>query len=200
LNQGFIEIAVLAFVAFFVLFRLYMTLGRRTGAERPEPRPQAAQGAPLPRDAGRLAPQLAPTGGAVADEGLMAVVRLDPSFDAAHFLVGARGAYELIVSAYAKGDRDALRGLLTPRVFDSYSTAITEREAKGDPGPELVRLKSAELAEASVTGDVARVAVKFEAELAEGAVGVRDAREKWTFERSARSSDPNWRLARVAAA
>jgi predicted lipid-binding transport protein (Tim44 family) len=49
-------------------------------------------------------------------------------------------------------------------------------------------------------GDIARVTVKFEAELAEGAIGVRDAREKWTFERDVRSPDPNWRLARVTAA
>lgn len=200
LDQGLIEIAVLAFIAAFVLFRLYTTLGKRTGAERPEPRPQPAQGATLPREEvnPRAVPPQAQSG--PAGEGLMAIVRADPGFDVDHFLVGAKSAYDIIVAAYAKGDREALKNLLVPRIYETYAAAIGEREAKGEAGPELVRLKSAEIADASLDNETARVAVKFEAELAEGVHGVRDAREKWTFERDVRSSDPNWRLARVAAA
>ena len=199
MNKGFFEIAVLAFVAAFVLFRLYITLGRRTGAERPEPRPQPAQGE-LPIELTSPAAALAPAATGPAGEGLLAIVRADPQFDVEHFLAGARSAYEIVVNAFAKGDREALRPLLAPRVFDSYVAAIAAREQKGETGPELVRLKSGEIAEASMQGGIARVSVRFEAELAEGAHGVRDAREKWTFEREIRSADPNWRLARVAAA
>jgi hypothetical protein len=81
LDQGFIEILVLAFIAGFILFRLYTTLGRRTGAERPaEPRPAPAQGE-LPPERPTQAP-LAPSAPAgPASEGLMAIVRADPSFD-----------------------------------------------------------------------------------------------------------------------
>ncbi len=199
MDQGFFEIAVLAFIAGFVLFRLYTTLGKRTGAERPEPRPQPAQGE-LPREEIGAPPVSMPAAAGQAGEGLMSIVRADPQFDVEHFVIGARGAYELIVNAFAKGDRDTLRPLLTQRVFDSYVAAIEAREAKGEPGPELVRLRSGEIVDATLTSDVARIAVKFEAELAEGAHGVRDAREKWTFERDIRSNDPNWRLSRVAAA
>ncbi|MGE0596311.1 MAG: Tim44/TimA family putative adaptor protein [Hyphomonadaceae bacterium] len=199
MDQGLFEIAVLAFIAGFVLFRLYTTLGRRTGAERPDPRPQPAQGE-LPReDVGPPpTPAAAPSG--PAGEGLMAILRADPGFDVEHFVAGARSAYEIIVGAFAKGDREGLRPLLTPRVYDSYADAITKREQGGGAGPELVRLRQAEIVDATLEGSIARVAVRFEAELAEGAHGVRDAREKWTFERDVRSSDPNWRLARVSAA
>ncbi len=197
MDQSLLEILILAFVAGFVLFRLYTTLGRRTGSERPA-QPQPAQGE-LPREQ-PLPPKQAPAPNGPAGEGLMAIVRVDPSFDVDHFLVGARGAYELIINAFAKGDKDALRGLLTPRVFDSYVTAITQRAETGGSGPELVRLRNAEISEAELRGDIARVTVRFEAELAEGAHGVRDARERWTFERSIRSPDPNWLLSRVAAA
>jgi predicted lipid-binding transport protein (Tim44 family) len=191
-----IEILVLAFIAGFVLFRLYTTLGKRTGEERPEPAP--AQGE-FPR--GPI-PTPAPPQAAVgpAGEGVAAIERADPDFEAGYFLQGARAAYEMIIGAFAKGDRDTLRGLLTPRVFDSYEAAIAQREQQNGVGPELVRLKSAEIVEAELAGDTARVVVKFEAELAEGAVGVRDARERWTFERNIRSSDPNWLLSRVQAA
>lgn len=197
MDQGLIEILVLAFVAGFVLFRLYTTLGRRTGSERPA-EPQPAQGE-LPRQPA-VPPKPVPVSGVTAGEGLAAIEQADPAFDASHFVSGARAAYELIVHAFAKGDREALQGLLTPKVFDSYAAAIAAREAKGEAGPELVRLRSAEIVDAEMRSDIARIAVKFEAELAEGVHGVRDARERWTFERDVRSPDPNWLLARVQAA
>ncbi|MGQ0531596.1 MAG: Tim44/TimA family putative adaptor protein [Caulobacteraceae bacterium] len=193
-----IEILILAFVAGFVLFRLYTTLGKRTGAERPV-EPQPAQGQ-LPREPAAAAPTPETVTGSAAGEGVAAIERADPNFEAGYFLQGARAAYELIVNAFAKGDRNALHGLLTPRVYDSYAAAISAREESGAPGPELVRLKSAEIVGAELRGDTARVTVRFEAELAEGAHGVRDARESWTFERDIRSQDPNWLLARVQAA
>ncbi|MBL8530949.1 MAG: Tim44 domain-containing protein [Hyphomonadaceae bacterium] len=200
MDQSQIEIAVLAFIAAFVLFRLYTTLGKRTGSERPaEPRPAPVQG-DLQRAPANPERPAAPQPVGPAGDGLMAIVRADPSFDPEYFLTGARAAYEMIVNAFAKGDREALRGLLTPKVFASYDAAITQRETAGGEGPELVRLRNAEIADAALTGDVAHIAVRFEAELAEGAHGVRDAREKWTFERDIRSPDPNWLLARVTAA
>jgi len=197
-SDDLIQLLVLAFIAGFVLFRLYATLGKRTGAERPEPRPAPAQGE-LPREQAGPAPIPANVSGPAGD-GLTAIMRADPSFDVDYFMTGARAAYDMIVNAYAKGDRETLRGLLSERVYESYVSAIAAREAKNEPGPELVRLKSAEVFDAALQGDMARVTVKFEAELAEGAHGVRDAREKWTFERDVRNDDPNWRLSRVTAA
>jgi predicted lipid-binding transport protein (Tim44 family) len=193
-----IEIFVLAVVAFFVLFRLYTTLGKRTGAERPA-EPQPAQGA-LPREPAGAQPVPVTTVGGAVGENVAAIEKADPSFEAGHFLQGARGAYELIVNAFAKGDRNTLRGLLTPRVFASYDAAISKRDEGGGNGPDLVRLRSADIVDAELRGEMARITVKFEAELAEGAHGVRETRERWTFERDIRSPDPNWLLARVQAA
>jgi predicted lipid-binding transport protein (Tim44 family) len=196
-----IEVLVLGAIALIVLSRLYAVLGRRTGSERPaapQAKPATAPAAEAPSPA---APQLAPPAAlGPATGGLADIARADSSFEAGHFLTGARAAYELIVQAFASGDRQALRPLLTTRVFSNYDKAIAEREAGGGKGPELVRLKSAEIADAQLDGAIARVAVRFEAELAEGAHGLRDTRERWTFERDITSSDPNWRLASVAQA
>jgi predicted lipid-binding transport protein (Tim44 family) len=197
LDQDLIFMAVVGFFAAFVLFKLYTVLGRRTGAE-PPPQPVTPQG--LAPGGPRMAFAPGALRGAAAGDGVMAIIRADPGFDMERFMAGARVSYEQIVNAFAKGDREALRRLLTPKVFDAYSAAITTRESKGEKGPELLRVKSAEALSAELEGETARVVVKFESELAEGAVGVRDAREKWTFERIVRSPDPNWRLARVAAA
>jgi predicted lipid-binding transport protein (Tim44 family) len=154
----------------------------------------------MPREPVTPAPLSPQTASGGAGEGLMAIVRADQSFDVDHFVSGARAAYDLIVNAFAKGDHDALRGLLTPRVYDSYAAAIAKRQETGGAGPELVRLKSAQIVDAGLQGDTARVTVLFEAELAEGVHGVRDARERWTFERNIRAADPNWLLARVQSA
>lgn len=196
MDWNLITIGVAGFFAAFFLYKLYAVLGRRTGAE-PPPQPVTPQGVtPGPRVA------FAPGGprGQGVGEGVMAILRADPSFDIDRFMAGARVGYEQIVNAFAKGDREVLRRLLTPKVFDAYAAAITAREAKGEKGPELLRVKSAEALSAGLEGETARIVVKFESELAEGAVGVRDAKEKWTFERGVRSPDPNWRLARVTAA
>lgn len=198
MDQGLLEIVILAFIAGFVLFRLYATLGKRTGSERPaQPAPAQGELSPEPLRQPRPIP---PTTAGAAGEGLLAIVRADPSFEVDHFVSGARAAYEMIVSAFAKGDIETLRGLLAPRVYESYAAAIAQRAASGGAGPELVRLRAAEVSDASLQGETARITVKFEAELAEGAHGVRDARERWTFERNIRSSDPNWLLSRVQAA
>ncbi len=200
MSSEVLTVVVLAAIAVVVLTRLYSVLGRRTGADAPAP-PQPKP-ATAPSDIGGPAPlpapitsQPGPAGGGVGD-----IARADPSFDVGHFITGARSAYELIVQAFANGDRNALRPLLTTRVFSSYDKAIGEREASGGKGPELVRLKSAEIADAQLDGQIARVSVRFEAELAEGAHGIRDTKERWTFERDVSSLDPNWRLAAVAQA
>ncbi|MGE0828673.1 MAG: Tim44/TimA family putative adaptor protein [Hyphomonadaceae bacterium] len=193
-----IEFLVLAIVAGVVLVKLYGVLGRRTGAQR-EPRPQPAQG-DLPQESVSARAQSGPIVGGPASGGIADLMRADPNFDTGHFLAGARGAYEMIVTAFAAGDKAALQPLLAQRVYDAYSKAIDERAARGEKGSELVRLKSAEVADAALENDIARVVVRFEAELAEGAHGLRDTKEKWTFERDVRSSDPNWKLARVVAA
>ncbi|KAF0176632.1 MAG: Tim44 domain-containing protein [Hyphomonadaceae bacterium] len=202
MSRELIEVLILAAVAVVVIGRFFSVLGQRRGSDRPEAPQQAPQ--PATVDAG-LVPQPIPSQPSVtlppaASVGVASILAVDPAFNPAAFVAGARSAYELIVTAFAAGDRAALGPLLSPRVFESYANAITVREAEGGKGPELVRLKTAEITEARVEDSMARIAVRFEAELAEGAHGIRETKERWTFERDTRSRDPNWRLAGVAQA
>ena len=64
--------------------------------------------------------------------GLDAIAAADFGFDAKHFITGARTAYEMIVTAFAEGDRRQLRSLLSREVFDGFDTAISERESRGE--------------------------------------------------------------------
>ncbi len=149
-----INILLLA-VAVVIFFRLRSVLGRRTGNERPHLDPYAASDgpAPLERD-GNVIPMprsetrppaaqpaapgvderlssLPPDSSSAAPQ-LRGIAGADPSFEIAAFLKGAKAAYEMIVTAYARGDRNTLRNLLAPEVYDSFAAVIGERESRGE--------------------------------------------------------------------
>ncbi len=199
-----LELIILAALAAVVLFQLYAVLGRRVG-RGPEDMTRAPA-APAAVDAPR-SPSLA-----VADDtplsGLAAMRGRDPSFDVGQFLQGSRGAYQLIVKAFAAGDRAALKPLLAPQVMDSFEAAIHERETQGrSESVDFLQPPRADLESLNLLGDVAKASVRFLAELrsrskgSDGeAVDDRRTAEVWTFERNLKSRNPNWTLIHVDAA
>jgi predicted lipid-binding transport protein (Tim44 family) len=202
-----LELIIFAGLAAIVLYQLYSVLGRRVGRQ-PEDTPAVpTTGAPL--DRAPDAPALGADGDGVALTGLAAVKAKDPGFDVSRFLGGAKGAYEMIVKAFAAGDRAQLRSLLAPPVMVGFDTAIAAREAESRTETvEFLHSPRADLEKVEVVGaDLARLTVRFLAELRsrtkgpEGE-GVEDRRtaELWTFERHLKSRDPNWLLTHVDAA
>jgi predicted lipid-binding transport protein (Tim44 family) len=200
-----IELIVLAAIAVFVISRLYAVLGSKTGHE---PTPRRLKEAPV-RTAEREEepqteeerPRMRPAFTGPAAGGMEAIAAIDAQFNPDDFTKGARRAYELIVAAYADGDRDALRQLVDDDVMEVYNAAIAEREKAGAEPLRLVRLRQAKIVEASVedASKLARVAVSFESELSDGET-MRPAKEIWTFKRPLKSQDPNWLLDEVATA
>jgi len=197
-----LQLVIFAALAAVVLFQLYAVLGRRVGRQPEDVAADEArrvQAQPEPR---RVEDAPALEGAAT---GLAALKQRDPAFDTANFLNGARAAYEMIVIAFAKGDRATLRGLLTPGVRQTFEAAIDAREAEGrTESVEFLQAPRADLEDISMTGDIARVKVRFLSEFrtrsksAEGeAVDDRRTAEIWTFERDVTSRDPNWALAQV---
>ncbi len=196
-------LVIFAALAGVLLFQFYAILGKRIGRQPGDPpdgraRP-ATQAARKAEPAAELSPERA---------GLQAIAAREPSFDPARFLEGARGAYEMIVKAFAAGDRSTLRRFTSPAVFSAFDRAIADREAaQRTEQVELLSGPRADAEGAEIQGDIARVKVRFLAELrtrtkdARGE-GVDDRRtaEVWTFERTLGSADPNWTLARVDAA
>ena len=201
---------IFAGLAAVVLFQLYSVLGRRVGRQ-PEDTPaaDALPGAkPAPDRLEGEEVQAAEAAEGVALSGLAAVRARDGSFDLPRFLGGAKGAYEMIVTAFAAGDRDILRNLLSPGIMASFDAEIARRETEGRTETvEFAHPPRADLEKADVVGDVAKITVRFLAEFRsrtkgpEGE-GVDDRRtaELWTFERNLKSRDPNWTLVRVDAA
>ena len=193
-----IEILILAAIALFVLSRLYVALGRDDGPpdgrRRPTPgemREAARQPAEQADEPVHIDREPSFTGpGAV---GLEAIYRADNSFRPNEFLRGARSAYEMIVQAFADGDRQTLRPLLDDDVYEAWDAAITAREAGGEQPWQLLRVKHAEIEDAELDGQIARVVVRYRSELGDGE-RTRSADESWTFKRDVTSADPNWLL------
>ena len=199
-----LTLIIFAGLAAIVLYQLYAVLGRRVGRQ---PEDSAV---PATAQALRANDPAAP----VVDEGvtltgLAAVKAKDPGFDVSRFLTGAKAAYEMIVKAFAAGDRNQLRPLLSGPVMASFDTAIAQRESENrTENLEFLHPPRADLEKAEVVGaDLARLTVRFLAEFRSRGKGpegesVEDRRtaELWTFERRLKSKDPNWMLIHVDAA
>jgi len=205
-------VVLLAMVAAFLAMRLYAVLGKRTGHE-PLPRtaeerigtPPLAHPVEVTPEARVLGPKHVESD---AEGGLRALIAADPTFDVAQFIEGAKSAYRMILEAFWKGDESTLEWLTERDVRDAFAQAIAERNAAGHVlDNRLVSIERAVVTEASVEGGVARVAVRFDADIAaitrdaDGnmiAGSLSDAVEThdvWTFLRVLKSSDPNWKLA-----
>lgn len=191
-----IQVMILAAVALFVLSRLYFALGKGDN-NRPVSRTTPAQAGDdnqAPTAAQDL-PQSQfdrPIFTGPAAGGLEEIYNADRSFSTSAFMKGARVAYEIIVSAFARGDRDKLRPMLDDDVYEAWDAAIAARDGT-EPAFELLRIRKAEIESAELDGAMARVAVRYEAELGDGEM-VRTAKEIWTFMRDVTSGDPNWIL------
>jgi predicted lipid-binding transport protein (Tim44 family) len=216
MTDGFFDIVLFAMVAAFLVLRLRSVLGRRTGHERrrtgPVARPEGAGDnvVTMPGRAGGKAETeaaIANLSDGAVKSGLTQIRVADPQFDLDGFRRGARQAFEMIVDAFATGDKGTLRPLLAQDVFDGFARAIDERQAAGQVlDTQLIGVKSAELVEAGMNGPRARITVRFVSDQinvtrdAGGQVvsGDPDRSDEvvdlWTFERDTRSDDPNWEL------
>ena len=214
----YFDILLFAVITGVLLIRLHRVLGRRTGHETPPP--ETASGSDSQSQAeSPVAPEVEPaaepteTGPALARGqagGLEALQAADPTFDPEQFLGGARQAFELIVSAFARAEREPLRQLLSDSVYHSFEDSIAERERHG----QVMEVRNIKVAHASVESAYiedahAVVRVEFESEKIEvirnpdGTVADGDpdiparASDVWTFSRVIKSTDPNWTLIRT---
>ncbi|KWV44038.1 MULTISPECIES: Tim44/TimA family putative adaptor protein [Rhizobium] len=212
--------------AVLIFLQLRSVLGRRTGNEKPPrdlytPRdavgpdsPDAGKVVTLPRrdaateedDRFAAIDAFAPAGTSL-NESLREINKADASFNPKEFVNGARMAYEMIVMAFADGDRKTLKNLLSREVYDGFDAAITERESKGDKVKStFVGIDKAEIASTEIKGTEVQITVRIVSQLISAtydkadklidgdAENVAEVNDLWTFARDTRSRDPNWKL------
>jgi predicted lipid-binding transport protein (Tim44 family) len=228
-------------VAVAAIFKLRSVLGRRTGdeesrieqrsrqASRAEPVPGQDKVVTLPsrRDRDKPAPaqqaaaepavnlaeeRVRQIGGdTVLTAGLLDVLKADPDFEPDHFVQGAKHAYEMIVTAFAEGNRKSLRDLLSPSVGDIFGAAIADREKRGEKFDQtFVGISKADMIHAEMEKGSAQITMRFVSQLItatrdkSGTViegdpeTVKDVTDVWTFSRDVSTANarrnPNWKL------
>ena len=222
-------IVTLAIVV-FIFIRLRSVLGKRTGHQPPMdsadnsvlsasrkkskdnivtlPR-RAAPAEPEPKTLSRaeaVVDELAKPGTKL-NKSLKEIISIDPAFETGPFLEGAKMAYEMIVTAFADGDRKALRNLLSREVFEGFASAIDAREAKGEQvHSSFIGIDSALIVGAEIVRMDAQITVRFVSQIvsathaADGKIiegdteQVAEVTDVWTFARDMGSRDPNWKL------
>ncbi len=218
MSSDVIELLVLFALAALVLYRLRAIIGTRTGHEAPpellrrqqEARRPGAKPTPVPDSAPVPEEDAALPGVPESGRGaLEAIRRLEPGFSTDEFVGGARGAYEMILMAYEEGDRDTLRSLLAPDVFQAFEQGIIAREEAGlRVEARFIGVREAKVDEIAFDPDtrIADVTMRFVGELitavrdpenrvVEGDPNeIRRQSDRWTFSREMGSSDPNWLL------
>ncbi len=226
-------------VAVVVILKLRSVLGRRTGDEEARVEryraERAQQGTPatssdnvvaMPRrERDGAAPVAAEETQADAEEriktypgveaaarnGLIDIARLDPAFDPDTFIRGAKQAYEMIVTAFAEGNRKLLKDLLSRDVYEGFTRAITDRESREEQVDQsFVGIDKADILESEVKSGIASITVRFVSQLISatrdkaGAIingdsqRIKEVTDIWTFSRDISSAkaraNPNWRL------
>ena len=214
-----IDLILLGMIAAFLVLRLRSILGRRDGFE-----PTQTQGParPVGRPAGPViegkaeAPMPAaypvPDDASALGQTLARMRRVDSRFTPQSFLTGAEAAFRLIVTAFAAGDRAALRPLLTDDTFTTFEAAITAREAAAETQTSEIRtIHAASIEAASLDGTMAEITVRFvsdqisqtldrDGKHVSGADAVMELRDDWTFIRDLAKGGPAWRLAQARSA
>ena len=214
MNSSFLSLLVLAAIAIFLILRLRAVLGTREGFEKsPEvvktSKPaqsrnfEVIEGGP-DRDITDHVPE-----GSESARALAAMKSAEPSFAVGEFLTGARGAYEMIVMAFERGDISEVRDFLSPEVAESFDEVIEARRAQGlEIEANFVGLNDIAVQEAQfdASSREGEVTVRFAAELTsvvrnsdgeivEGSASeIKRQRDVWTFAREMGSRNPNWVL------
>jgi predicted lipid-binding transport protein (Tim44 family) len=205
-----IDLILFGMIALFLVLRLRSILGKRQGFEG-VPEIKARRGGstviegraePPPPTPRKMPETASPTGQALA-----AIKAMDRQFDAAAFLSGAEGAFRLIVTSFATGDKDKLRTLLTPETFAAFDAAIDARVAEGHTQRTEIRsILEATIEAAALQGSLAQITVKFvshqitlttaaDGTIVAGADAVTELVDIWSFVRDLKGSAPAWRLA-----
>ncbi|WP_425071508.1 Tim44/TimA family putative adaptor protein [Sagittula sp. S175] len=214
MNSPLLQLLVLAGIAIFLVLRLRSVLGTREGFERPsQPAPVAERSSRRDFDVIEGGPDHDiidhVAEGSESALALAEMKRVEPSFNVTEFLSGARGAYEMILMGFERGDIEGLKPFLADDVYETFAEVVQQREAQGlKIEAEFVGVRELSLSNATFdastnqaeitvryVGELTSVVKNTEGEVLEGSpTSVKRQKDIWTYARIMGSSDPNWQL------
>ena len=148
----FFDIVIFAVIAVFIIYRLRSVLGKRTGFQNKPNKQQFEKTQTIEKE--KKIPQLKEN-----ELKLENVYKKSPSFDHKSFLEGAKKAFEIIITAFNKGDKNTLKGLVSKDVFDAFESAIND--GSNNPNSQFYSLLIDSIQDAKVENGKITIAVNF---------------------------------------
>jgi len=183
----FFDIIVFAVIAVFLIYRLRSVLGKRTGYQKP-PTPNqytSKKNAPPKKNI----PQLKDN-----EQKLLTIYEAIEDFDHKSFLEGAKKAFEIIISAYNKGEKKTLKELVSKDVFSAFEKAINNKN--NNPNSQFYSLVINGVEDAKLENDIVKITLKFTSEqfVNDDENTIIKKQDIWTFEKKVNSKSPEWIL------
>ncbi len=214
MNSPLIQLLVLAGIAIFLILRLKNVLGTREGFERSEhtqPKPESSRRAEFEVIEGGPDRDVVDhvDENTAAAKALFAMKDVEPSFGVTDFLQGARGAYEMIVMGFERGDLAEIKPFLADDIYETFAEVVQAREEQGlKIEAEFIGVGEVKLVDATFDDDTgeAEVVIRFMGELTsavrdnageiiEGSTTeIKRQKDTWAFARKMGTDDPNWLL------
>jgi len=190
-NFGYIDIILLAMLAGFIFLRLRNVLGK--GADDIPIKPRFNQD----KENFSINPQN--------------IKKKSESFDETTFKKGAEAAYEMIIDAFAKGDKSSLKPLLTQNLFNEFSKIIDERKSKQIISElTFIGIKETKIENIDKKDTHYKIKTKFVSEIVNclknnsGMViegdpeKIKTVTDVWIFEKNLKDKNPTWYLTELS--
>ena len=183
----FFDIIIFAVIAVFIIYRLRSVLGKRTGFQKNLNQQQFVKKEPEKHKF--KIPQLNEN-----EQKLETIYKQVDAFDHKLFLEGAKKAFEIIITAFNKGDKNTLKNLVSKDVYTAFVNAIDS--GNNNPDSQFYSLVVDGIEDARVENGKITIAVNFISEqiLNNNEDEVVKNKDTWVFEKPENSKGPLWTL------
>jgi|TARA_Y100001970_G_scaffold30162_1_gene37416 predicted lipid-binding transport protein (Tim44 family) len=183
----FFDIIIFAVIAVFIIYRLRSVLGKRTGFQKNINQQEFVKKETIPDEL--KIPQLKEN-----EQKLEVVYKKVNSFNHKEFLEGAKKAFEIIITAFNKGDKSTLKNLVSKDVYNAFEGAINS--GSNNPNSQFYSLVIDGVEDAKVEGGKISIAVNFTSEqiLSDNEDSIVKNKDTWVFEKPESSTGPAWLL------
>tara|TARA_B100001057_G_scaffold142095_1_gene141816 strand:- start:309 stop:896 length:588 start_codon:yes stop_codon:yes gene_type:complete len=185
----FFDIIIFAAIAAFIIYRLRGVLGKRTGFQKKPTDQQFVKEQPTQKKEEVKIPQLREN-----EQKLEVVYKKIPTFEHRSFLEGAKKAFEIIITAFNKGDKDTLKKLVSTDVYKAFESAINN--GSNNPNSQFYSLVIDGVDDAKVENGNITIGVNFISEqiLGDNEEDIVKNKDTWVFEKPESSKGPVWML------
>ena len=185
----FFDIIIFAAIAAFIIYRLRGVLGKRTGFQKKPTDQQFVKEQSTQKKEEVKIPQLREN-----EQKLEVVYKKIPTFEHRSFLEGAKKAFEIIITAFNKGDKDTLKKLVSTDVYKAFESAINN--GSNNPNSQFYSLVIDGVDDAKVENGNITIGVNFISEqiLGDNEEDIVKNKDTWVFEKPENSNGPAWTL------